>query len=455
MKKHVIMIVLAMMSTLFIVSCPSPGGGGGSQLNLWTWVSGSDVVDQTGSYGDIGVTDPTNMPCARCDSIGWIDADGNLWLFGGIVGGSARHNDLWKYDGANWTWISGSDDVNINGTYGTKGVAHVDNVPGCRSGSISWIDADGNFWLFGGAGYAANLTFGFMNDLWRFDGATWTWISGSNAVNQSGSYGTKGTPDAANIPGARYGGISWIDTDDNLWLLGGMGYDKDGTGGQLNDLWRFDGANWTWISGSDVVNQNGTYGTKGTPAAANVPGSRYYSIGWIDTDDNLWLFGGQGYDSVNVNFLLNDLWKYDGVNWTWISGSDVGNQNGSYGTKGVADAANMPGTRNKSIGWMDSAGRFWLFGGYGRASAGINGSLNDLWKFDGTNWTWVSGSDVIDQSGAYGSKGTADAANIPGARELDIGWIESGSTLWLFGGAGFDSVAAEGDLNDLWKVRVR
>jgi len=237
MKKHIIMILLTVIFAVFMTSCPSPGGGG-SQLNLWTWMSGSDVTDQAGSYGAIGVTDPANMPCARCDSIGWVDADGNLWLFGGIVGGSARHNDLWKYDGANWTWISGSDDVNTKGTYGTKGVAHADNVPGCRSGSISWIDSASRFWLFGGYGRAAAGVKSSLNDLWKFDGSNWTWVSGSDVIDQSGAYGSQGSAAAANIPGARELPIAWIESGNTLWLFGGGGFDSAAAEGDLNDLWK-------------------------------------------------------------------------------------------------------------------------------------------------------------------------------------------------------------------------
>jgi hypothetical protein len=57
-------------------------------------------------------------------------------------------------------------------------------------------------------------------------------------------------------------------------------------------------ANWTWVSvsGSNLVNQPMVYGTQGVadPAdPANIPSARRYSVSWIDSSDNLWLFGGQ------------------------------------------------------------------------------------------------------------------------------------------------------------------
>ena len=58
---------------------------------------------------------------------------------------------------------------------------------------------------------------------------------------------------------------------------------------------------WTWISGSNSDNQNGIYGTKGIASSSNIPGARLGSISWIDSNNNLWLFGGEGYD-INGNF---------------------------------------------------------------------------------------------------------------------------------------------------------
>ena len=35
--------------------------------------------------------------------------------------------------------------------------------------------------------------------------------------------------------------------------------------------------------------------------------------------------------------------------WTWISGSNTTNQNGIYGTKGIASSSNIPGAHYDSI----------------------------------------------------------------------------------------------------------
>jgi hypothetical protein len=60
------------------------------------------------------------------------------------------YNDLWKFDGDYWTWISGSNEPNQDTIYGVKGVPSEANVPGGRQGSVSWVDNEGSFWIFGG-----------------------------------------------------------------------------------------------------------------------------------------------------------------------------------------------------------------------------------------------------------------------------------------------------------------
>jgi N-acetylneuraminic acid mutarotase len=282
--------------------------------------------------------------------------------------------------------------------------------------------------------------------------------------NQNGTYGTKGTPAAGNVPGARDSAVSWTDTSGNLWLFGGEGDDSVGTYGELNDLWKYSIASkqWTWVSGSNVAQPIGAYGTEGTPAANNVPGGRYSPVSWTDASGNLWLFGGYGLDSVLADGQngLNDLWKYDITSnqWTWVSGSNFGGQNGTYGTEGTPAAGNVPGARNGAVSWADTSGNLWLFGGFGFDSAGTPNYMNDLWKYNITSnqWTWVSGSNIGGLNGTYGTLGTPVSSNVPGARYASVSWADASGNLWLFGGVGFDSVLSDGlgDLNDLWIYNV-
>ncbi|NTV79808.1 MAG: hypothetical protein HGA24_00065 [Candidatus Aminicenantes bacterium] len=429
----------------------------------WTWISGSDTIIQPGTYGTKGVPSPSNVPGAREGPVSWLDSQGNLWLFGGYVYDLTYtgyfYNDLWKFDPAtqNWTWVSGSDTRDHAGIYGTKGIADPSNVPGSRNFAVSWIDSQGNLWLFGGSGLDSTGEVWYLNDLWKFDPATleWTWVSGSDLAIQPGVYGTKGIASPSNVPGARDGAVSWLDSQGNLWLFGGFGVASANDWGVLNDLWRFDPVTveWTWVSGSDSSNQPGVYGTKGEADPSNCPTARGHAISWTDSHGKLWLFGGIRGD---VPGSLNDLWKFDlsTLEWTWVSGSNTVNQAGTYVTKGVPDPLNVPGARMGAVSWIDPSGKLYLFGGYSEASATDWGVLNDLWRFDPVTveWTWVSGSNAVNQPGVYGTKGIADASNVPGGRLWAVSWIDLEGRLWLFGGQGTDSVvSSSGSLNDLWR----
>jgi hypothetical protein len=202
-------------------------------------------------------------------------------------------------------------------------------------------------------------------------------MGGAELINQPGTYGVQGTASTANTPSARFGAVGWTDTKGNLWLFGG----SSGTNSvaPLNDLWMFGSGEWTWMSGSTNPDQSGTYGTRGSGSAGNTTGVRVYAVTWTGTDGSLWLFGGDGYESAGLTGALNDLWNYRQGQWTWISGSAVVGQTGTYGTLGSGGPGNAPGERGQAVGWKDVSGNFWLFGGLGYDSVGTLGQLNDLW----------------------------------------------------------------------------
>lgn len=450
------------------VACVS----GASGHNLWTWMSGAETLNPSGNYGTLGTPSPSNAPPGRYNAMTWTDAHGNLWLFGGNDGGFANgligpggqefiwyddFNDLWEYANGEWAWMGGSSGTTDSkpGVYGALGTASPNNVPGARHNAVTWTDTQGNFWLFGGIGIDSTGAQGDLNDLWEYANGEWTWMAGSDLVNQSGAYGSKGTPDSANAPGSRDSAVGWTDAQGNLWLFGGYGYDSTGTpcynyGGNactLNDLWEYSKGEWTWMGGSKVADQTGAYGAQGTPSTGNIPGARQNASAWVDSSGNFWLFGGGGFDAAGKQGLLNDLWKYSAGQWTWVSGANTANPQGSWGTEGTPASGNVPGSRYQAVSWADSSGNLWLFGGAGSDSAGNLGELNDLWKFSGGQWTWVSGSDVVWQFGSYGTEGVAYPGNVPPSRSGAAGWSTSGN-FWLFGGSILGS-----SLNDLWRYQ--
>jgi hypothetical protein len=394
---------------------------------------------QGGAYINPG---SAGVPAGRLGAASWTDKNGNLWLFGGS---DSHHylNDMWEFNasgfGGNnpaaftgsasqWTWQSASSTqfVDNNGIYPPA----ANPYPGARVNAATWTDATGNFWLFGGFGKDGAGTLGFLNDLWKFSGGTWTFVLGSKLGNQIGVYGTPGTPSSSNLPGGRQEAAAWVDANGNFWLFGGEGEDKSNpptANGILNDLWEYHpGTNhWTFVVGDTTANQTGEYesqtvvGPVSTVGAAStcglsvglsisgnivcspvstsgaLPGSRWGAGAWTDASGNLWLFGGWGLDSTgtNGNGALNDLWVYtpnstDGPpgTWAWVKGSNTGSANGVYGYElrpYKAFEIYTPGGRSNATRWVDGNGQLWLFGGQGYDSTSNvgNGFLNDMWRY--------------------------------------------------------------------------
>jgi galactose oxidase-like protein len=353
---------------------------------------GSSTNGAAGTYAAHGAS-AANWPGARAGAIYWTDKSGNFWMFGGRGLDSTTNNadlylnDLWEYvPGTGWSWVGGPNTASASSASypASVGLASAQNLPGGRASGVSWIDGAGDLWLMGGQGYDSAAAFGPLNDLWEFiPGSGWIWQGGARTNSALGSYGAAGT--ASNVPGARYNSVSWTDPSGNFWLFGGFGLATTATAGRLNDLWEYLPASgqWNFINGSKVVGAEGVYGTEGTAAASNVPGSRYSSISWTDSQGNLYLFGGYGLDSSGTPGGLNDLWKFlpsSGL-WTWVSGSSFADAEGIYGTLGTDSIGSAPGARYGAMPWMDAHGNLWFFGGYGIDVSGEVFDLNDLWEF--------------------------------------------------------------------------
>ena len=508
-KGWMIAFLVKVCLSILIVVCTSTESR--AQSNAWTWMGGSETPGLgglPGVYGTLKTPAAGNTPGSRGSSVTWTDPQGNLWLFGGYGDDSIEGtylNDLWEFNITlkQWAWMGGSNAASLNGgslgVYGTLGTPASGNIPGGREAAVSWTDSNGNFWLFGGFGLsgayisgAANSD-GYLNDLWEFSSSTnqWTWIGGNNSFGigpgGSGVYGAMGTPASVNIPGGREGAVSWKDSKGNFWLFGGYGLDSNGTLCYLNDLWEFSPATgqWEWVSGSSTVSfaagqsntstnagQPGVYGTVGTAASANTPGSRVNAMGWTDGSGNLWLFGGYGADANRALGDLNDLWEFNPSigEWTWMGGNrtlnGLGGVSGVYVTWMSPSVANVPGGRDSGTSWTDSQGNLWLFGGYGFDSAGAYGYLNDLWEFNPSTgqWTWMDGSANVpgalaSQTGVYGTLQTSAFMNTPGGRNIALGWTDRQGNLWLFGGYSQNYMPSPATslvityFNDLWKYQ--
>jgi len=416
MKKNSVTILIILI--ISSVSIAQPG---------WTWMHGPSA-NSIGNYGTQGLPSPTNLPSEGYEGCEWTDLNGNFWYYGGTVSVTSSvdsYSALWKFDPISnmWTWINGPNTLTPFAVYGIKGVPSPSNHPGPRGyGACTWIDKQGDLWLFGGADRTS--------DLWKYNIASnmWTWMNGPSSIITAGVYGTQGISSPNNYPPGRLeGNGSWVDNNGDLWLFGGS---NSNVGGYFNDLWKYTISTneWTWMRGSNLPNSPGSMGVVGISSPSNDPpaGYMHYSK-WKDKNGDFWFFGGE------VTFSMiggNALWKYEVTlnQWTCIR------QNNApviISSQCIFNKNNNPPKRYESRAcWTDTCGNFWMYGGFDS----IVPPLNDLWCYNPKNdeWAFIRGNTTTSY---FGIKGVPNVNNQPPALGGAVPYIHKDGSLWMFGGA--------------------
>lgn len=374
--------------------------------NFWEYLG----ADASGGGSDFGnnlsiYTGENAYPGSRSSAVSWVDKNDRIWTFGGhgYTGTTAvgMDSDMWYYNTSassskaikvsgttGWVYFpqgTTSTSFNAPGVYGSIGQA---GNPGAREAAVSWVDANGDFWMFGGYGYDSTGTEGFLNDVWKFHPdvdagtGTWIWVAGSNLANSEGSY--SGTE----YPSGRSSGYPFVVGGNTIYMYGGANND-----GNLGDLWKLNYSltvestespvvSWTCMGcTSENVSESPSYGTRGMYNPSNTPGARSSGTSWVDAKGNLWLFGGA--NGSNDTTRLNDVWKFNFSknSWVWVGGSSSANLSGNYPAQpGDQGLQYYPGSRSNTMSFSYQ-GVPYLFGGYGYDSAGTLGELNDFWAF--------------------------------------------------------------------------
>ena len=196
------------------------------------------------------ITNAGTPPSPRFGAVSWRDKSGNAYVFGGY-NDSTYLNDLWKFNGTTWTQVI---------------ISRLLSAPNARFGAVSWTDNDGNAYVFGGYAYDSNY-----NDLWRFNGTTWTQVIANGESNS---------------PAGRVLSISWTDNIGNAYVFGGYAF-INGRYTYYNDLWKFNGTSWSQITDVGIL-----------------PNAVYGATSWLDNVGNVYIFGG--YNGLTYS---NDLFK--------------------------------------------------------------------------------------------------------------------------------------------------
>lgn len=393
-------------------------------------------------------------PAARNYGVVWLDAgDGfeggasvRLWLWSGL---GSRHDgdatggyldDLWSFSVADMHWTRHKPNAGpVASPSASRGERWLlADRPAAREWTNSWSDGKGKVWVFSGvASGPPPYHMGTPNDLWCMDstatgGPTWTLI-----YNYSSMAGVYHGPPAQVHPGFREGSMTAYEPPTKaapggrLHLYGGMGAGTNASDwGNLQDTWAYDVARrrWEYIAGPSKPGGRPVFGTKGVVAAGNVPPGEHAGYDWpLVVDGRAYFLGGENGEEVPA--MRNDLWavrhlhpprvppptshrclccpvmphrlilrtarplcQYDvaAQQWAWMSGANVPNATARYGTRGVADASNVPGARYAGQGWATAgpsvacagAGpELWLFGGYGYDIQGRRKYLSDVWTW--------------------------------------------------------------------------
>ncbi len=329
--------------------------------------------------------------------------------------------------------------------------------PSPRTGMASWLDDDGNMYIFGGQGYDQDGRFGLFDDFWKFDTKSGEW---SRIGGQPGTQFSK--KKSSVYPAPRQNTVAWKDKEGGLWLYGGAGL-----GGIVffEDLWRYDVKQnaWEWVSGSEEANKAGKWSKKFDEKKSNPLGSRSGSAAWTDDQGNLFVFGGAGVDiESGKEVYFNDLWQFVPGKRIWIQVSEHIQPNekvNAAGTKAKNQEKqtreDWPSVRKNALTWtMEKSGKLWMYGGFGSDENGHNkGSLSDMWCYDlrKNQWERVSGDFRFNAESSIEKINLEFKGNYPGFRTKSITWVDEKGYFWLVGGQNVISQKRISINSDTWR----
>ncbi|MBI5527936.1 MAG: hypothetical protein HY897_16520 [Deltaproteobacteria bacterium] len=346
-------------------------GGQGQDLALqndtWLW---------DGSNWEEIVT--TNAPSPRWGHAATYDSKrGRIVLFGGQgvnqKGDPDTLNDLWEFDGADWYEVEpqsvspakryghgfvydpvndksvmfGGDDLNEtkSDTWIWDGTAWTEQdklmvFPSERGGcGMIFSDDLKRAVLFGGAKRAGTYKVPY-NDMWVWDGMTWTQVAPDNPLA---------------LPTQRAAvGFTYDSARKRVVMIGGSALDIDPP--PLQETWEWNGTVWTKIAAKDQ------------PSARYVPNTTAYD----PLRRRVVVFGGAP-SIENAKNPFDDTYEYRLEETAGAEWRDV-----------FASGASGPELRDSTLTYLPDTKKTVLFGG---ARLDDLVAFNDTWTWDGVWWT--------------------------------------------------------------------
>jgi hypothetical protein len=203
-------------------------------------------------------------------------------------------------------------------------------IPAARwSPQLVFDSARGTVIMYGGSNNPPNATF---DDMWEWDGTDWTQLCTGCAPGKRASFG-----------------MVYDSARDKVVIFGG----QDDSGGRLGDLWEWDGTSWTspTVTGTAPSARRGLY------------------MSYDSTRSKSVIFAGR-----DASGILDDVYEYDGTSWSGPL------------TPATRPSARQDDAASSAATFDPIHGRMLVYGGCVDVGCISNGS-DDLWAWDGTNWT--------------------------------------------------------------------
>lgn len=264
------------------------------------WVKKTLVSQPSVATGSVSAYDPVRKRVVR---------------FGGISASATTSAETWTWSGSAWTLR-----------------APATSPPGRYLPAMAWDPSSQTVIMFGGFSTA---TSSYLNDIWSWNGTTWTNITPATIATPPPTVGAT---------------MVWDPEANGLILFGGT----ESNTVFSNATWRWSGGAWTQL------NSNGATGAP--PARAG------HAMSYSESTGQIVMFGGQTGACGQSCTFRDDTWVFDGG--TWIPKSPAHKPSKRYGVSGA---------------YVPSLGASVVFGGVERIGSTAT-IKNDTWAWDGNTW---------------------------------------------------------------------
>jgi hypothetical protein len=336
---------------------------------------------------DVHATKPnwnTNYDVIR--GLAYVDGK----LFAGL-GDTAGEAEVWRYDTTLWTKVAG-DGTGANSTWDASFTTPASTT---NTKEYAFLGTFGSQ-LIAGTGASAGDA-----EVWSCTSCgtapAWTWTGGRDF----NSWG------AANLP--------YVTA---MAVVNGNLYIGTGTSNKQATIWQYNGSAWTQVGGG-ALNQSST---------------SWENYEYVMT---LGEFQGDLYAGFGTTADDGDVWKYSAGAWTQVGGTTAA---GATVNSSWTDANNI-----EEINAM-AADDTYLYVGTGNTASSSTVSDGDVWRFNGTTWTIIGGTD----------NGTGANVNSSWGYTVTTGAYERVQTLMVANGILFAGLGSTGTNNsyedaELWQ----